>query len=125
MKSVACDAHGPHVAASNFSNFVCVGPLESRLSEAEEETQAKTQKLPSKLLQATHANAGTARDPSSKHHAGHAAQAAQGAEGAKAPHAIEPSQSTCKWLCCFCHVVGLSCVSLHGTSALSISTGRV
>ncbi|KAL0045022.1 hypothetical protein WJX82_005590 [Trebouxia sp. C0006] len=57
-----------------------LGPLESRLSEAEEETQAKNQKLPSKLLQATHANAGTARDPSSKHHAGHAAQAAQGAE---------------------------------------------
>jgi len=96
LKSIACDAHGPHVAASNFSFFVCVGPLESKPSEAEEETQAKSQKLPSKPLQAAHANAGTARDPSSDHHAGHAAQAAQGAEGAKAPHAIKPSQGSGK-----------------------------
>ena len=138
MKSIACDAHGPHVATSNFSFFVCVGPLESKLSEAEEETQASSQKLPSKPLQATHANAGTGSDPSYDRHVGHAAQAAQsaegakaaqaaqGAEGAKAAQAIKPSQSSGKWLCCSCHVFGLSFVScLHGTCALSISTDRV
>lgn len=75
---------------------MCVGPLQSKPSEAEEETQAKSQKLFSKPLQATHANAGTERDPSFDHHVGHASQAAQGAEGAMAPHAIKPAQGSRK-----------------------------
>ena len=100
--SNACDAHGPYVAASKFNFCVCVGPLESKLSEVEEETQAKSQKLsrlPSKPLQAAHAIASIASIPSSAHHIGHAAQAAPGADGAKDAHAIKPSQRSCgKWL---------------------------
>ncbi|KAL0018276.1 hypothetical protein WJX77_003271 [Trebouxia sp. C0004] len=71
-----------------------LGPLDSKISEAEAETQAKNQKLSSKPLQATHAAVGTVSVLAFAHHIGHAAQAAQGAEGAKAVHAIKPSQRT-------------------------------